>query len=653
MTLDLESKIPVYCIYDARAHSPLALGMMMAYAKSYAGGRLRASFNFLSQTLSSKRQVEAAFRRHGPGIYLFSDYMWTLGQNVALSEYAKQLSDDSFTIHGGPSAPAYPDACQAFFERYPHVDVVVRGEGEGTVAELLDLLSQHRASPDLSFLEAVAGLTYRRSPGTNDLVRTPDRQRSADPNQFPSPYLSDHFDRGEIASWSAAIVETNRGCPYGCTFCDWGSATLQKVRQFSLERIYKEIEWVAVNRVPILWIADANFGILKRDVNISEFISRTNQKYGFPKQVVVNYAKHSTVRLAEIIRNFASAGLASVGIISIQTQDPQSLDIIRRSNIKTKRYEELIGIFRRERLPISSDLMIGLPGATIDAFKSDLQFFFDRQVAAWAYATKLLPNSPMAHPDYVKKFDIRVDSEDCIISTFSFTRTDLRKMHLIFDVYRTVYTRAILKHFLYYLQVDHGIAALDFIDNLVDDFVDWRSGGDGEASDVEWRGDRWRLNEIRRRRDALAREIVRLAIRMEKNRPVSRQEWRRLYDAVARYTSRRYGIERSSSMEVVLEAQQAIMPSPERVFPEHIRLAHDVVAYFEQIRDAANMEAAMERRPAPLEAFPPGELVVTDPTGICEAPRWNDDRFYDLHVCDWELGSALLMANRVGASRAA
>ena len=34
------------------------------------------------------------------------------------------------------------------------------------------------------------------------------------------------------------MLESNRGCPYGCTFCDWGSATLSKVRNFDLDRVY-------------------------------------------------------------------------------------------------------------------------------------------------------------------------------------------------------------------------------------------------------------------------------------------------------------------------------------------------------------------------------------------------------------------------------
>jgi radical SAM superfamily enzyme YgiQ (UPF0313 family) len=41
------------------------------------------------------------------------------------------------------------------------------------------------------------------------------------------------------------LWETNRGCPFQCTFCDWGSATAAKVNQFELDRLLREVDWFA------------------------------------------------------------------------------------------------------------------------------------------------------------------------------------------------------------------------------------------------------------------------------------------------------------------------------------------------------------------------------------------------------------------------
>ena len=439
--------------------------------------------------------------------------------------------------------------------------------------------------------------------------------------------MTDQFEPSAVAGWTAAIIETNRGCPYGCTFCDWGSATLQKIRQFSLERIRREIEWVGRNQVSVLWIADANFGILKRDVEIAEIIHEVNQKHGFPEQVIVNFAKNATERLAEIIRIFASAGLATQGIISIQTQDPESLRTIHRSNIRTERYEELIGIFRREKLPISSDLMIGLPGTTVASFKKDLQFFFDRQVVAQAYPTVVLPNSPMAHPDYIRDHGIEVDSASRIVSTNSFTKADLRRMQLIYRFYALAYKFSTLKYFLRYLQLDHGVRALDFVEVLVIDYLDWRANPFGTVNGLF--------------RFSLLRELISLAYKRRWRRPMSQGDWTRFYAAVAEYTCRRYGVERSSAMRAVLEIQQALMPSLDRVFPQRIELPHDAAAYFEQTREVANLQDLGDRTHAYLHTFAPSEFVVTDPSGVCDNPDWTSKFQQDGHMRYWELNSTL------------
>ena len=69
------------------------------------------------------------------------------------------------------------------------------------------------------------------------------------------------------------IIETNRGCPYACTFCNWGNATQEKINQFSLETVKEEVKYVCENSrnlTGFLYIADANFGILRRDLEIAK-----------------------------------------------------------------------------------------------------------------------------------------------------------------------------------------------------------------------------------------------------------------------------------------------------------------------------------------------------------------------------------------------
>ena len=67
--------------------------------------------------------------------------------------------------------------------------------------------------------------------------------------------------------WNVTL-ETNRGCPYACTFCDWGSLTYNKVKKFCLNRVYDELEWVGKNGCDFISLADANFGMFpERDMS--------------------------------------------------------------------------------------------------------------------------------------------------------------------------------------------------------------------------------------------------------------------------------------------------------------------------------------------------------------------------------------------------
>lgn len=76
------------------------------------------------------------------------------------------------------------------------------------------------------------------------VIRTQDPTRIQNLNEIPSPYLSGIFDdiiehANNVGYEVNALIETNRGCPYSCTFCDWGNGVLGKVKTFDLTRVKK------------------------------------------------------------------------------------------------------------------------------------------------------------------------------------------------------------------------------------------------------------------------------------------------------------------------------------------------------------------------------------------------------------------------------
>jgi len=597
-----DGRRPIYFVTHHVDHLPLALGMLRAHILEHDGGALLRHYQPLPIVSLDVAGMQALFRRFGPGVWLFSNYMWSYEHNRRLSTAVKAADPRNITIHGGPSAPKYEAACARFMQANPHVDIVVRGEGETTLVELLGAL----ASGDREALASVAGITYFRDvPQRQTLVRTAERVRQTALDALPSPYLSGQFDHygGQVV---AAILETNRGCPFACTFCDWGSATASKIRSFELERVKAEIDWIGRKQIRVLWIADANFGIFRRDVEIAEHIAATKARHGYPREVVVNYPKNATEKIADIVRIFARAGICSQGIISIQTTDPATLAVIRRDNIKTRKYDELGEIFRRENLPLSTDLMIGLPGATVASFKRDLQYYFDDDVGVKAYRTQLLPNAPMSDPDYLQAHAIRTDAQQFLISTASYSEADLAEMMAIWELFDIADGHALLRYVLRFLQWEHGIAATEFLHALL---IEVR------AQPSRYPSTAWLLRHFLQERQVLG-------------------GWPAFYAEIARFAGERFAVAHDVGFAIALEVNRLMMPEPGRRFPERHALAHDFVRYFEQ---HARARGSAGRR---LAEYPPGTLEITDPYRMCELDYRAIEQ-YDNHQVFFELASPI------------
>ena len=434
------TRTPIYAVNERPQNAPLSLGMLLAYVEGYKGGVLKERYDVVPHLIPNQRALRSEIAKRGPGVLLFSNYVWNTKELLAVSKTVKEALPECLTVHGGPSVPKYDYACESFMNAHPHVDIAVRSEGEPALVELLDRLVEIPSREEA--LAGVGNITYRTRSGGGEIVRTADRERAVDISVYPSPYLTGMFDKlGH--NWLAGIIETNRGCPSGCTFCDWGSATLQKLRQFPLDRVEAEIDWIGRRKLEVMWIADSNFGIFPRDVEIAKMTEATKKKYGYPRQVAVSYAKNATERVTEIAHIFGRSKLCEVGILALQSTDEKTLATIARANIKTKRYVELRRVFDERKVPVATDLLLGLPGGNYKSFRRDLQFCFDHRCHAKAYRVQVLPNSPMAHRDYRAAHGIKTDADDKIVSTSTFTEEQLRRAEQLYDWYIVLVEKAV------------------------------------------------------------------------------------------------------------------------------------------------------------------------------------------------------------------
>ncbi len=137
-------------------------------------------------------------------------------------------------VAGGPLPTCDPDA---FLE---HFDVVVRGEGEQTMRELL---AAHEAGADLG---AVPGVACRRAAGAAPAARLRARSpatstRSPSPRASCSPTRATSRSAAKSYGYSITTVMSTRGCPFACEFCS-NVVFGQSYRERSAQNVVDEIE---------------------------------------------------------------------------------------------------------------------------------------------------------------------------------------------------------------------------------------------------------------------------------------------------------------------------------------------------------------------------------------------------------------------------
>jgi hypothetical protein len=602
--------IPVFPVNVDWSIPPVALGFLFTMARKHKNGSLNDAFDFRPTWLVDG----AAPVPEGPMISLYSHYIWNSVQMLANAARTKAANPLALNIHGGPDVPKYEYDVGNYFADHPYVDVAVHGEGEVTICEILEKLAPAMLKGDivdLSVLDNVAGLSYRGADGRP--VRTGERPRMEKLDDIPSPYLTGEFDLFAEAGAPNVILETNRGCPYGCTFCDWGSATASKIRKFDLDRVFAEFEWCARNKVGSVGLADANFGQFERDISIAQKCADLKGIYGFPRSMGTNYAKNSVKHLKPIIDALVKADILASGLLSLQSMDEGTLSVINRANIKLKKYEALAAEFRANDLPLYVDLMMGLPGSTVDSFRNDLQECVDREVYAKVHPTQLLVNSPMNQPAYREKHGITVKPTEMVRSCVTFTEDDYVEMTKIRKIFLVVEKFGILRHVLRYARQETGLREMDILSRLM------------AAADLE--GERW--------------PALRFTFLFIPSVMVPPVDWGWFLADVHRFFVEQLGIADDAALDSALRAQHAMMPAPERRFPDTTELTCDYASWHADVlyaKENGHLQDWPEQVPS-LRSYGPGTITVTDPNLVCQLSL---GRNFNSGVWDiWELSSEI------------
>ena len=436
--------------------TPLVSGYLQAYACKNESVKKNVSFKKYSFTTHIDcESILTEITLTQADLYAFSCYSWNILLVDKLISELQKTQPQAYFLLGGPQVMHQgekylsPDQKNTF---------VCNGEGEKTFSNfLIELLKEENAD-----YRKVKGLSFYDG---EELITTEAEERIKDMNEIPSPYLNGIFE-GERYLW--AMLETNRGCPFRCTFCVWGAATNDRVYKFDEQRIKEEIICISEQGTPFVYINDANWGMLKRDVEFSQLFVDCYEKNATPMQVAFSSAKNSPQRVSAITKLFADAGLLNHQPVSMQSLNEKTLEKVDRKNIKLDAYRLLQKELNEQGISSYLELIFPLPGETLSSFKKGIETLFESKTAFLAiYPNLLLQNSPMEkqrdlHGLITRKvYDISAEVE-MVTGTSEIDTTDYIKGMWFVCVMYMMYNTSIIQRTDRYLHENELISFSEF-----------------------------------------------------------------------------------------------------------------------------------------------------------------------------------------------
>ena len=323
-----------------------------------------------------------------PDIVAFSTYVWNWQITQEVARAVRKNFPSCLIVMGGPQVPYKKEWLR---DNRDMCDVIVTYAGESTFAEVLR--GNLKASGIMSEDHYIPAKPER----TLDHIR--------------SPYLSGLMDTLiKPGKQYSAIIETNRGCPYQCTFCDQEALYYNKIAQFDIDTVYKEIDWVVDHKIDFLYFADSNVGIFDRDVDIIKYIAKHRKESGYPRQIDYSTAKQQPKRIVELGRILnQEAGIKRGVTIALQSMNKPTLDAIKRVNIANTKLEEMVNEYNNAGVDNYCELIVGLPLESFDTWVKGIGEILSlgSDHALTVHPLSIVPNTPFADPVYKEKYQLQ------------------------------------------------------------------------------------------------------------------------------------------------------------------------------------------------------------------------------------------------------
>ena len=472
-------------IYDHKVFMPLVFLTLKTYVDNKSDIKPVTWLDPLFRNTNAEKMLEK-INCKSVDVLGLSCYDWNWDLNLEIAAKIKAENPKCLVVAGGPH-PDWNDS--EIFKKYPQLDCIVYQEGEKPFADIIKCLQNGQS------IENVKSLILPNK-------KTPPNDRLLEHNFELSPWLANRewildFKRRYIDNSNnkqfTVLWETDRGCPFKCTFCDWGSLTNNKVIRYPIERIKEEIDFFCEELKPtVLYHVGANLGIFPRDLEFIEYLCK--KKPIEIRSFQYSTSKNTPERTVKIAKALYNAKLLKKHVVSLQHTDQNVLDCVDRDNIPVKRQIPMIQELNNEKMPCISQMIMGMPGDTLDLWIKALTDTIEWGIhyECRIYDFQLLPNSPAAQKKYMKKWDIetrirnhfivgyekfneqdihnRPTSSEFIVKTKTYSLDDWLEMKIFGKMFMACHGGSITKWTSMFCRNTLGVSYYDFYKDFYENF---------------------------------------------------------------------------------------------------------------------------------------------------------------------------------------
>lgn len=387
--------------------------------------------------------ISEAYDDSGPAdVYLFSSYVWNYDICDDFARLARSLNPNAVLLLGGPMIGSNDP--ELLHQRYQLYDYILQPTqpGEIFLCEFLDVYLGNNRLPDYDDLswemrskKTCTQIMPEYSVYEENKVLLEEMKEYADAKDF----------RFNIS------FETTRGCPFKCTFCEWGGGTgSTKIIKKNLEVVEKDLGALKHLGLRVVELCDANFGAFReRDIKIYQM--------AWDLGVILNSI--SMVKLTDLERKKQLIDkwidIATSSDTFKHDREARTWDIIpamaiQSTSVAAMKATNRVDLTSEEKIQLSRhindrrqkidlpvvfpDFILGMPGSTVDDFYQDFEIFWNQGAfSSSRYIYMFLPDTENTEPAYLINHGIK------LVKVYSDFSNGIRSGHNLYQNRQAVY----------------------------------------------------------------------------------------------------------------------------------------------------------------------------------------------------------------------